>query len=166
VLTAEQRSGTGLICSEEWQDLKPLPNPNSSATLLDMTDKPYCFSQDYELAVTVSSISGPKDLMRMAYGTKEPRHVIEQAMKETALEGGIWEDAITFYPVSAIIGYRLVEMDGLSKERLMTIRERIREEGQRLEETRVERQEQKQETKSIASEPQKSSLLLRLIGKR
>jgi hypothetical protein len=47
-----------------------------------MTDKPYCFSQDYELAVTVSSISGPKDLMRMAYGTKEPRHVIEQAMKE------------------------------------------------------------------------------------
>jgi hypothetical protein len=92
-----------------------LPYPNSSATLLDMTDKPYCFSQDYELAVTVSSISGSKDLMRMAYGTKEPRHVIEQAMKETALEGGIWEDAITFYPVSAIIGYRLVEMDGLSK---------------------------------------------------
>ena len=106
-----------------------LPYPNLLATLLDMTDKPYCFSQDYELAVTVSSISGPKDLMRMAYGTKEPRCVIERAMKEVVLEGGIWEDAITFYPVSAIIGYRLVEMDGLSKARLITIRERIRKEA-------------------------------------
>jgi hypothetical protein len=47
-----------------------------------MTDTPYCFSQDYELAVTVSSISGPKDLMQIAYGTKEPRYVIERAMKE------------------------------------------------------------------------------------
>lgn len=116
--------------------------------------------------MTVLSISGPKDLMRMAYGTKELRYMIEQAIKEIILEGGIWADAITFYPIPAIIGYRFVEMNGLSKDRLMTIRERMSEEEQRLEETRVERQKQKQEAKPIASEPQKSSFLLRLIGKR
>jgi hypothetical protein len=131
-----------------------------------MTDKPYCFSQDYELAVTVSSISGPKDLMQIAYGTKEPRCVIERAMKEIALEGGIWEDAVTFYPVSAIIGYRLVEMDGLSRARLTTIRERMRKEEQHQEEVRGMRHKQRQEINSIAPEPHRSNLLLRLFGKR
>ncbi len=98
-----------------------------------MADKPYDFSQDYEIAVTVLTISGPKDLMQIAYGTGEPRNVIERAIEEIKSDGGIWEDAITFYPISAIIGYRLVEMDGAAKNRLAKIRQKMKEDERRQE---------------------------------
>jgi hypothetical protein len=56
--------------------------------------------------------------MEMARGTKEPRYVVERAITEIAKNGGIWGDALTFYPMSTIIGYRLVEMDMDAKLRI------------------------------------------------